>query len=69
MIDMEKQYYKLFKDFAEIINSSLNVTEVLNMIAESFVKSLNIKACTIFLLDRTWKVLKVRASYVPNAKT
>jgi len=33
------------------------------MISESFVKSLNIKACTIFLLDRTWKVLKVRASY------
>ena len=59
----EKQHYKLFKDFAEIINSSLNVTEVLNMIAENFVKSLNIKACTIFLLDRTWKVLKVRASY------
>jgi len=51
------------KDFSEIINSSLNVTEVLNMISESFVKSLNIKACTIFLLDRTWNVLKVRASY------
>ena len=58
-----KQYYKLFKDFAEIINSSLNVTEVLNLIAENFVKSLNIKACAIFLLDRTWKALKVRASY------
>ena len=63
MKDTEKQYYKLFKDFAKIINSSLNVTEVLNMIAESFVKSLNIKGCTIFLLDRTWKALKVRASY------
>jgi len=63
MKDTEKQYYKLFKDFVEIINSSLNATEVLNMIAENFVKSLNIKACTIFLLDRTWKVLKVRASY------
>jgi signal transduction protein with GAF and PtsI domain len=33
------------------------------MIAESFVKSLHIKACTVFLLDRTWKELKVRASY------
>lgn len=63
MKNTEKQYYKLFKDFSEIINSSLNVTEVLNMISESFVKSLNIKACTIFLLDRTWNVLKVRASY------
>ena len=63
MENTEKQYYKLFKDFAEIINSSLNVTEVLNMIAESFVKSLNIKGCTIFLLDRSWKALKVRASY------
>ena len=59
----EKQYYRLFKDFAEIINSSLDVSEVLNRITENFVKSLNIKACTIFLLDRTWKVLKVRASY------
>ena len=63
MKNTEKQYYKLFKDFVEIINSSLNVTEVLNLIAEHFVKSLNTKACTIFLLDRTWKVLKVRASY------
>ncbi|MBW1851463.1 MAG: GAF domain-containing protein [Deltaproteobacteria bacterium] len=63
MKDLEKQYYKLFKSFAEIINSSLDVTEVLNMIAENFVKSLNIKASTIFLLDRTWKTLKVRASY------
>ena len=63
MKDIEKQYYRLFKDFAEIINSSLDVSEVLNRIAENFVKSLNIKACTIFLLDRTWKVLKVRASY------
>ena len=56
MKDTEKKYYKLFKDFAKIINSSLNVTKVLNMIAENFVKSLNIKACTIFLLDRTWKL-------------
>jgi signal transduction protein with GAF and PtsI domain len=63
MIDMEKQYYKLFKDFVEIINSSINVTEVLNKIAENFVKSLNVKACTILLFDRTWKALKVRASY------
>jgi len=63
MKDTEKKYYKLFKDFTEIINSSLDVTEVLNMIAENFVKSLNIKACTIFLLDRTWNALKVRASY------
>jgi len=63
MKNAEKQYYKLFKDFAGIVNSSLNVTEVLNLITENFVKSLNTKACTIFLLDRTWKVLKVRASY------
>ncbi len=62
MKDTEKQYYKLFRDFSRIINSSLNVTEVINMIAETFVKSLDIKACSIFLLDRTWKALKVRAS-------
>ena len=61
MENTQKQYYKLFKDFTEIVNSSINVTEVLNMIAENFVKSLNIKACAIFLLDRTWKELKVRA--------
>ena len=61
MENTQNQYYKLFKDFTEIVNSSINVTEVLNMIAENFVKSLNIKACAIFLLDRTWKELKVRA--------
>jgi len=63
MTNTEKQYYKLIKNFAKIINSNLNVTEVLKMMAKNFTKTLDVKACTIFLLDRDWNVLKVRASY------
>jgi signal transduction protein with GAF and PtsI domain len=59
----ERQYYKLLKDYTQIINSSLNETEVLNMIAENFTKALDVKACSVYLLSRDRKVLKVRASY------
>ena len=63
MEEIERQYYKLFKNVAEIINSSSDVTVVLSLIAETFVKTLNIKGCTILLLNRTWNALKVRASH------
>ncbi|MFH1350339.1 MAG: GAF domain-containing protein [Pseudomonadota bacterium] len=63
MKDTEKKYYQLLKDFSKTINSSLNDTEVLKMITENFTKALNLKACTVYLLSRDRKTLKVRASY------
>jgi signal transduction protein with GAF and PtsI domain len=63
MDDKERKYHRLLKDFSEILNSSLNVNELLKMIAIKFTESLNVKACTIFLLDRNWNILKVRATH------
>ena len=58
----EIKYFKLFRDVCKSINSTLNLREVLDLITENVVKVLNIKACTIFLLDRERKRLEVGAT-------
>ncbi len=45
------------------INSTLNPQEVLQKVTEQVAKTLNGKACTIRLLDRTGKLLLASASY------
>ena len=57
------EYLKLFKDVCKKINSSLNIGEVLKAITENSVKTLNVKGCTIFLLDKAKKRLLVSSSY------
>lgn len=54
----EIRFLKLFKDVCKKINSSLDIREVLNSITENTVKTLNVKGCTIFLLDQMEKNLK-----------
>ncbi len=63
MQNKEIYYFKLFRDVCRTINSTLNLKEVLNLIAENIVKVLDIKACAIFLLDKPQKRLDVGASY------
>ena len=63
MKNKELQYFKLFRDVCKVINSSLDLKEVLMQITENIVKLLNIKACTIFLLDKTRNKLDVSASH------
>ena len=66
---MEKKgrsYFKLFRDTCKIINSSLNLSEVLNLITKNLVAVLNVKACTVFLWDRKQSTLEVRATYGLN---
>jgi len=58
----EIQFLKLFKDVCKKINSSFNIKEVLNTITENTVKILNVKGCTIFLLDHIEKKLKISSS-------
>jgi len=58
----EIQFLKLFKDVCKKINSSLDIKEVLNSITENTVKTLNVKGCTIFLLDQIEKKLKISSS-------
>lgn len=63
MQNKEFQYLKLFIDVCKVINSSLDLKEVLKLITENIVKRINVKACTIFLLDKSQKKLDASASY------
>jgi len=59
----ELRYFELFRDVCKVINSSLDLKEVLILITENIVKLINVKACTIFLLDKSRNKLDVSASY------
>ena len=59
----EMKYFKSFKDMSKIINSSLNLKEVLDLITKNITRVLNVKACTLFLLDKERKRLKVSATF------
>ncbi len=59
----ELRYFELFIDACKVINSSLDFKEVLVLITENIVKLINVKACTIFLLDKIQNKLDVSASY------
>jgi signal transduction protein with GAF and PtsI domain len=63
MEDTQLQYFRLFRDVSKAVNSSLEVAEVLKLITENTVAALNVKACTIFLLDKDRKILEARASH------
>lgn len=58
----EIEYLKTFKDVCKKINSSLDINVVLKAITENAVKILNVKGCTIFLLDKDRKKLLVSSS-------
>jgi len=58
----EIEYFKLFRNVCKTINSSLNLKEVLDLITEKVVKVLQVKACTLFLLDREQRRLEVSAT-------
>jgi signal transduction protein with GAF and PtsI domain len=53
----------MFRDVCKVINSTLNLEEVLNLITENIVNALNLKGCTVFLLDKERNRLEVSASY------
>ena len=59
----ELRYFELFRDVCKVINSSLDLKDVLILITENIVKLINVKACTIFLLDKSENKLDVSASY------
>ncbi len=63
MEDRGKSYFKLFRDTCQIINSSLNLSEVLNLITKNVVTALNVKACTVFLWDRERSTLEISATH------
>lgn len=59
----EIKYLRTFKDVCKKINSSLDIHEVLKAITENAVRILDVKGCTIFLLDKDRKYLHVSSSY------
>jgi len=63
MQDKEMQYFKLFRDVCKVINSSLNLREVLDLITASVIDVLNVKACTVFLWDRERNILEASATH------
>ena len=63
MENNESRYFESILDVCKVINSSLDLREVLILITENIVKLIHVKACTIFLLDKSRNELDVSASY------
>ncbi|MDJ0783628.1 MAG: GAF domain-containing protein [Desulfosarcinaceae bacterium] len=63
MHNQELKYLRLFKEITKRINSSLNIGEVLRSITENIVKTLDVKGCAIFLLDKSRNKLLTSSSY------
>ncbi len=63
MLNHELEYLQLFKEVSKKINSSLDIGDVLKSITESIVKTLDVKGCAIFLLDKSKKRLLNSSSY------
>jgi signal transduction protein with GAF and PtsI domain len=62
METQEKSYFKLFRDTCKVINSSLNLSKVLDLITENMIAALNVKACSVFLWDKKRSTLEVSAT-------
>jgi len=59
----ERDYYHSLYEVAKVINSSLDPTLVLDTIAQQVTKALNMKACSIRLLDSQGEKLLMSASH------
>lgn len=57
-----KHLEKAYRDAAAAISSSLNLNEVLDLIAKSVVSLLKLKGCSVHLLDAENRTLKIKAS-------
>ena len=63
MSDCERNYYRSLYEAVRVINSSLEPMDLLNKIAEQTAKALEVKACSLRLLDRTRDNLLPGASF------
>jgi hypothetical protein len=59
----ERKYYRLFREVSRVINSTLDLEEVLKLITENTVRVLKVKGCVIRLLDPKRNTLDVTASH------
>jgi len=63
MESKEMLYFKLFREVCRKINESSDLSKILILITENATQMLNLKGCTLYLLDRHDKTLKVGFSY------
>ncbi|TAN41920.1 MAG: GAF domain-containing protein [Nitrospirae bacterium] len=62
-VSKEKQYLTVFQTITDAVSSTLNVTEVLDLIARKIPEVLHLKGSTIRLLDDSGKELRLVASH------
>ncbi len=63
MKNNDRNYYRSLYEAARVINSTLEPGDVLSKITEQTAKALNVKACSLRLLDRAGKFLMPGAAY------
>ncbi len=63
MPSQELGYLQMFKEITKKINSSLDINDILRSITENIVKTLKVKGCAIFLLDKSRSKLLNSSSY------
>jgi signal transduction protein with GAF and PtsI domain len=63
MQNKDFQYFKSFRDVCKVINSSLDLKEVLKLITENVGHALDVKGCSVFILDRQRNILEVSATH------
>ena len=63
LIDHERMYLRSFQEISSAINTSLNVSKVLELIVTKVTEALSIKGCVVRLLDPKTQDLYVAQSY------
>lgn len=63
MTTQDMAYFRSFRTVCKAVNSSLDLQEVLRLIVENVTAIMEVKACTIFLLDMKKKQLEIAATH------
>ncbi len=63
MPDIGHEYFRALYRVVTAVNSSLHLHTVLNLVAEKVAEAMNVKACSLRLLDRTTDTLTISAMY------
>ena len=63
MTGKEKDFFEAFYEVAKVVNASLDPSRVLDEIVKSVVEAMNVKACSLRLLDSRRKQLVMGAAF------
>jgi GAF domain-containing protein len=61
--DIGHEYFRALYRVVTAVNSSLHLHTVLNLVAEKVAEAMNVKACSLRLLDRATDTLAISAMY------